>query len=113
MNNLIPIVGIIMSFGTISLVIITITNYLLKRRLINSGNLDPESIKAISKNFTSFKFDNLKWGLILLFAGIGMVIIDFLPVEEIRNFHLPMGIELICIALGFLIYFFYMKKNEQ
>ena len=109
----IPIIGIVMSFGTIIVAIITITNYLLKKRLIQSGNLSPENMEAISKNFTSFKFDNLKWGLILLFAGIGMVIIDQLPLETIQNFHLPIGIELIAVALGFLIYFFYMKNKEE
>ena len=113
MHNLIPIVGIIAVFGTLSLAIITITNYILKKRLIQSGQLDPESLKLISKNFSSFKFDNLKWGLVLLFAGLGLVVIDFLPIEDIHNFHLPMGIELVFIALGFLIYFIYMKNQPS
>lgn len=113
MLELVPIVAIIMVFGTVSLAIITITNFLLKKKLIQSGNLDPESQKLITQNFSGMKFDNLKWGLVLLFAGIGLVIIDFLPMHEIRNMHLPLGIELISIALGFLIYFFYMKNKDS
>ncbi len=113
MMHLIPIVGIIMCFGTISLAIIAITNYLLKKKLIQSGHLDSESQKLITQNFAGMKFDNLKWGLILLFAGIGLVIIDFLPIEAIHNMHLPIGIELIFVSLGFLIYFFYMKNNDK
>lgn len=112
MVHLIPIVGIVMCFGTVILAFITITNYRLKKKLIESGQLDAESQKLITQNFSGMKFDNLKWGLILLFAGLGMVVIDFLPVDKIRNFHLQMGIELIFIAVGFLIYFFYMKDRK-
>lgn len=110
--EIIPIVGIIMSFGTVIVAIISITNYQLKKRLIQSGNLSKENMEAISKNMVPLKFDNLKWGLVLLFAGIGMIIIDMLPQQKIHDFHLPMGIELISIAVGFLLYFFYMKNKE-
>ncbi|MFT5885046.1 MAG: putative oligopeptide transporter (OPT) family protein [Arcticibacterium sp.] len=113
MMHLVPIVGIIMTFGTISLAVVAITNYLLKKKLIQSGNLDAESQKLITQNFAGMKFDNLKWGLILLFAGIGLVVIDFLPMSSNHNMHLPIGIELIFISLGFLIYFFYMKNNDK
>jgi uncharacterized oligopeptide transporter (OPT) family protein len=113
MINFIPIVAIIMTFGTVIAAIVTITNYLLKKKLIQSGHLDAESQKLITQNFSGMKFDNLKWGLVLLFAGLGLVIIDFLPIEAIQNMHLPLGIELIFIALGFLIYFFYMKNLEK
>jgi hypothetical protein len=111
--HLVPIIAIIMSFGTVMLAIVTITNFLLKKRLIQSGNISAENIEAISKNLAPMKFDNLKWGLILFFSGVGLIVIDTLPYEKIRNFHLPMGIELICISLGFLIYFFYMKSKKD
>jgi len=44
---------------------------------------------------------------------LGLVVIDFLPMSSIHNMHLPIGIELIFISLGFLIYFFYMKNNDK
>lgn len=113
MVHLIPIIAIIMTFGTVSLAIIAITNYLLKKRLIQSGNLDAESQKIISKSFIGMKFDNLKWGLIILFAGIGLVIIEFLPKRNFENSSLAIGIELIFIALGFLTYFFYVKDKKS
>lgn len=112
MDILVPIIAILMSMGTVMLAIVVISNFLLKKRLIQSGQLDKESQKLISSNFLSFKFDTLKWGLVLLFAGIGLVIIDFLPYEKIRNFHLPMGIELISVSLGFIIYFLYTKDKQ-
>ncbi|AWV97216.1 hypothetical protein [Arcticibacterium luteifluviistationis] len=111
MKSIVPIIAIIMTFGTISFIVAAITNYLLKKKLIQSGNLDAESQKIISQNFSGMKFDNLKWGLVLLFAGVGLVIIDLLPISDIQNMHLPLGIELISIAIGFLTYFFYMKNK--
>ncbi|MFB0945595.1 MAG: hypothetical protein ACI964_000923 [Spirosomataceae bacterium] len=110
---LVPIIAIIMTFGTTLFVIIIITNYLLKRRLIQSGNLDAESQKLLSKSFVNMKFDNLKWGLVILFAGIGLVIIEMLPDVYVENSALPIGIELIFIAIGFLTYFFYVKDKGK
>jgi hypothetical protein len=110
---LVPIIAIIMTFGTTLFVIIVITNYLLKRRLIQSGNLDAESQKLLSKSFVNMKFDNLKWGLVILFAGIGLVIIEMLPDVYVENSALPIGIELIFIAIGFLTYFFYVKDKGK
>jgi hypothetical protein len=101
-----------MTFGTTLSVIIVITNYLLKRRLIQSGNLDTESQKLLSKSFINMKFDNLKWGLVILFSGIGLVVIEFLPERHVENSSLAIGIELIFIAIGFLTYFFYVKDKE-
>jgi hypothetical protein len=107
----VPIIAIIMTFGTTLSVIIVITNYLLKRRLIQSGNLDTESQKLLSKSFINMKFDNLKWGLVILFSGIGLVVIEFLPERRVENSSLAIGIELIFIAIGFLTYFFYVKNK--
>lgn len=113
MDPITPIIAIVMTFGTISLIVISITNYLTKKRLIQSGHLDAESQQLISKSFIGMKFDNLKWGLVLLFAGIGLVIIEFLPERNTNNSSLAIGIELIFIALGFLTYFFYVKDKER
>lgn len=110
---LVPVVAIIMTFGTTLLAIITITNYFLKRRLIQSGNLDAESQKLLSKSFINMKFDDLKWGLVILFGGIGLVIIEFLPERHMDNSTLAIGIELIFIAIGFLTYFFYVKDKNK
>ncbi len=112
MEHSIPIIAIIMTFGTISLAIVTITNYFLKRRLIQSGNLDAESQKILSKSFVNMKFDDLKWGLVILFGGVGLVIIEFLPKRHMDNSTLAIGIELIFIAIGFLTYFFYVKDKK-
>jgi hypothetical protein len=112
LHNVVPIIAIIMTFGTTLSVIIVITNYLLKRRLIQSGNLDTESQKLLSKSFINMKFDNLKWGLVILFSGIGLVVIEFLPERRVENSSLAIGIELIFIAIGFLTYFFYVKDKE-
>lgn len=110
---LVPVIAIIMTFGTISLIVVAMTNYSLKKRLIQSGKLDAESQKLLSSSFISMKFDDLKWGLVILFAGIGLVVIEFLPERHLGNSSLAIGVELIFIAIGFLTYFFYVKDKGK
>jgi hypothetical protein len=98
-------------FGSLLLFTMTITNFFLKRKMIDSKQLDPESLSLISKNFTSFKFDNLKWGLILLFGGIGFMLIANLPHFLREDSVLPIGVEMVMVAFGFLTYYFLVKNK--
>lgn len=98
-------------FGSLLLFTMTITNFFLKRKMIDSKQLDPESLSLISKNFTSFKFDNLKWGLILLFGGIGFMLIAHLPDFLREDSVLPIGVEMVMVAFGFLTYYFLIKNK--
>lgn len=98
-------------FGSLLLFTMTITNFFLKRKMIDSKQLDPESLSLISKNFTSFKFDNLKWGLILLFGGIGFMLIAHLPHFLREDSVLPIGVEMVMVAFGFLTYYFLVKNK--
>lgn len=91
--------------------VIAILNYLLKSKLIKSGALDPETVKLLG-NTMDQQITSLKWGLILLFAGIGLVAIHYIP--EARNLEspLPYGIELIFIAIGFIVYYLQSKSTK-
>ena len=91
----------------IIIIVIAILNYLLKRRILNSGNHDEEYIKLLNSAF-EYRFSSLKWGLLLLFAGMGLVVNAYLP-----NNYAPLafGIEAIFLAGGFLTYYFLTKKD--
>ncbi|ACT96662.1 hypothetical protein [Dyadobacter fermentans] len=45
----------------------------------------------------------MKWGILSLFGGMGLVVIEFLP-YKISESTLPDGVEAIFLAVGFLVY---------
>ncbi|MEP5612887.1 MAG: DUF6249 domain-containing protein [Cyclobacteriaceae bacterium] len=108
MDELIPIVAIVAVFGTGILFVSTLTNYALKKRLIEKDMVNEETANMF-KSMTS-KQNALKWGLIVLFAGIGLIIIDFMRLDG--DDPMPYGIEAVCVSLGFLLYY-YIVKNED
>jgi uncharacterized membrane protein YwaF len=99
-------------FLSITIVIIAILNFILKNRLISSGQTDPEILKSLSQSF-NHKIAVLKWGFILLFGGIGLVVINFIPDARTVESPLPYGIEMIFLAAGFLCYYLTVKQNEK
>ncbi|MEQ9437533.1 MAG: DUF6249 domain-containing protein [Cyclobacteriaceae bacterium] len=99
------IVGVIF-YGIVSIVR-AITDYQLRNKLINLGHVDKQSTEILSKKRDSH-MESLKWGLIILFGGIGFIIIS-MPIIDI-NSPLPFGIMAVCIAMGFLLYFFIARR---
>ena len=102
------IVGVIF-YGIVSIVR-TVADYQLRRKLINLGHVDRQSTEILSKTQNSH-LDSLKWGLIILFGGIGFIIIS-LPFINIDS-PLPFGIMSVCVALGFLVYFFVAQRITE
>ncbi|QMW04551.1 hypothetical protein [Spirosoma foliorum] len=101
------IVGVIL-FLVIGFIINSLFSYLLRKRIIDSGQIDKEALEVLLKPIGSTT-ESLKWGLLLLFGGLGLVILEFIP-YEVHNSSLPYGIEAICLALGFLTYYLWMRK---
>jgi len=104
-------------FYGIYMVVRILTDYLLKRRIIKSGHFDRADILSQGLIITSEaetmpesnKYPSLKWGLVAFMAGAGFVLIDILKMQKIffdnYNTVLPLGIELMFISAGFLLYF--------
>ncbi len=109
MEELIPIVAIISVFGSTILFVTVLTNYSLKKKLIEKNMVNEETANMF-KSMTS-KQNSLKWGLIILFAGLGLIIIEQLPYDE--DSPLPYGVEAVCISLGFLLYYFLIKNEDD
>ena len=99
-------------FGGAVLIIIIILNFILKMRLINSGYTDPDVLKILSNAFDQ-KIAVLKWGIILLFGGVGLVLINFIPADRIYESPLAYGIEMIFVAAGFLSYYFIARREDK
>ncbi|GAB4244524.1 MAG: hypothetical protein Tsb0034_22730 [Ekhidna sp.] len=109
MDDFVPILGIIAVFGSAIMFVSLITNYALKRKLIDKGLVGSESANLFQTE--SGKQNSLKWGLIILFAGIGLIIIDAMGLDG--DEAMPWGIEAVCVALGFLLYYSIVKKESD
>ncbi len=99
-------------FGATVIIVIAILNFILKMRLISSGNKDEYYIKLLTGSF-EYKSSALKWGLILLFGGIGLVVIEFIPGGKVYGSPLPFGIEAIFLSIGLLVYYLIVRKELQ
>jgi hypothetical protein len=111
-NVLMP-VAILGSLGT-SLYYFTkvLTDYILKKKMIEKGYMTDES-QAIFKSYKNEdnKLASLKWGLIVLCGGIGLIIIDALGVSP--DSPLPYGVFAVSLSIGFLAYYFMVKKEVK
>jgi len=107
MKDLVPIVAIISVFGSVILFVSILTSYFLKKKLIEK-NMVNEETSNLFKNESS-KQNALKWGLIILSGGIGLIIIDSMGLDG--DDAMAWGIEAVCIATGFLLYFFAAKRE--
>lgn len=97
-----------------------ISDHLLRRKLIKAGQFDKAGIleqpKHSSEEIT--KYPSLKWGLVALMTGLGFILIEILGLfdQEMMNGGdavMPIGILLVSISLGFLIYFFIVNSLKK
>ncbi len=87
------------------------TNYILKKKMIDKGFVN-EDTQAIFKQYTSTnKYTSLKWGLIVFFAGLSLILMEYIPVEP--QSPLPYGLFAVFVSLGFLIYYYVVQKDSE
>ena len=94
----------------IAVVITSWYNYRLKKRIIDSGPIDNDAINFLKKLIDSGA-EQLKWGCVLFMSGLGLVVAHYLPYEE--DSILPYGVEIMFIAAGFLIYYFFITLKQK
>jgi len=116
MTPLLAVLGLTLA---VVVVIISILNHRVKMRMIKDGHVDENSIKILSQQNSGLKLDTLKWGIILLFGGLGLIVLEYVPYGyDYHGSHgspLPFGIEAVSLAIGFLVYYFIarnMNKNS-
>lgn len=108
-------------FFSVYHIIRLISIHLLKRKLIKAEQYERVGILDESRNESdeTNRYPSLKWGLVALMTGLGFIIIEVLGLFNKDIIHgydavLPLGILLVCISVGFLIYFFIMNgKNVK
>ncbi len=98
-----------------------ISMHLLRRKLIKAGQYERPGILDEPKiSDENDRYPSLKWGLVALMSGLGFIVIDVLKLFDKEwlsgsDAVLPIGILLVFVSAGFLIYFFIMngKKVKQ
>ncbi len=111
---LIPAIVFFASYHIIKL----IADYLLKRKIIKAGHIDKAGILEPQKQSEEVnRYPSLKWGLVTLMTGLGFIVIEIMrnvnpDLIDYRDAVLPLGILLVFVSLGFLIYFFLMNKQK-
>jgi hypothetical protein len=104
------------------------TDFLLRRKIIKAGHFDNAGIleqkiaSSTSGNEEVNKYPSLKWGLVAFFAGLGFILIHQMSPgisnedayrDFMRESMLPLGIELVSISMGFIIYFMIVNFSKK
>lgn len=111
MKQLLPFFVVILFLVLVAIFILALLKYRLKKRIIDSGNLDEVSLRMLAQ-LASSEDEALKWGLILLTSGLGLVVLEFVPFPADAS-PLPYGLEMVFTAAGFLLYHFLLKSKNQ
>jgi hypothetical protein len=115
---LIPLFGIIFSFGIPGIIIFwwLYTRHRERMRLIEKG-LTPEEVKSYFKHEGKrvTTFSTLKWGLLLTFLGLGIFLANLFEHLYDIDDGLMTGIIIFSAGLGFIVYFLIVsnKKKEE
>lgn len=87
----------------------SISDYILKKKMIEKGYVNDDTQAIFKKNTDENKYSSLKWGLIILFAGLSLIIMEFIDYDT--KSPLPYGLFAMFVSIGFLIYYFMVKKE--
>lgn len=88
-----------------------ITDYILKKKMIEKGYVKEDTQAIFKRHADENKYSALKWGLIILFGGLSLMVMDFIPAGP--ESPLPYGLLAFSISLGFLIYYYIVKKEQK
>ena len=102
--------SIIGSFG-LSLYWFTraITDYILKKKMIEKGFVNDDTQAIFKTHYEPGKYGSLKWGLLALFGGVALILMEYLNVDI--DSPLPYGLLAVALSAGFLVYYFIIKKE--
>lgn len=87
----------------------TISDYILKKKMIEKGYVNEDTQAIFKKNTDENRYSSLKWGLLVLFAGLSLILMDFIDYDP--ESPLPYGLFAVFVSMGFLIYYFIIKNE--
>ena len=96
------------AFMTIG-IIKAITNYRLRKRMIDAGLVDDKHMELLKESSRESYYSSLKWGLIFFFGGIALILINSLDLYY--DSTAAYGIVITSASIGFLAYFAFMRRE--
>jgi len=87
------------------------TDYILKKKMIEKGFVNDDTQAIFKEHENQDKNPSLKWGLITLFAGLSLILMEYVQVQP--ESPLPYGLFMVSVSIGFLIYYFVMKSARN
>ena len=88
------------------------TDYILKKKMIDKGYVNEETQSVLRQQASiDDKYSSLKWGLIIFFGGVSLVLMEYIPAQG--GSPLPYGLFAISVSLGFLIYYYLVKRDTK
>jgi hypothetical protein len=88
-----------------------LTEYILKKKMIDKGYVNEDTQAIFKRHADENKYAALKWGLIIFFGGLALIIMEYIPTSP--ESPLPYGLLAFFISFGFLIYYFIVKKESN
>ena len=82
-------------------------NYRLRKHLVEKGISADLIGQLLKTDKNDLKNEAIRWFCLLISAGFGLIIVSLFPVGFVS-----IAILLISVAVGFLLYFFYLKNNS-
>lgn len=79
--------------------------------MIDKGYVNEDAQAIFKRHADENKYSALKWGLIILFGGLALILIEYIPTSP--ESPLPYGLLAFFISFGFLIYYFMVKKEQE
>ena len=114
-EGMIPIFGIIFTFGIPGIIIFWViyAKHRERMRLIEKG-LSPEEVKSYfagaEKKYHG-PSGSLKWGILFLFLGAGIFVANVLEQKFDFNDGITFGVILLFVGAGFLTYFLVARNH--
>lgn len=88
-----------------------LSDYSLKKKMIDKGYVNDDTQAIFKQHAGDNKYTSLKWGLIIFFAGMALILMEFIPARP--DSPLPYGLFAVSVSLGFLIYYFMIQREQK
>jgi len=112
--NIVEVIPILIIFPTIFFIVKASLNYCTRKQIIQKGLVN-EDIKhlfyANGNSIERYLPSSLKWGLVMVFAGLALVVIKMLP-YYIEG-EVVLGVMLIAAGAGLLLYYAIASKKAR
>jgi hypothetical protein len=102
-DKMIEMIPLFVVFPTVVIIVKTVLDYNIRKRLIDKGIASEEAKNYFHRNVEMHLPSSLKWGMVLVLIGLVMVIMELMPVYLTPEFIL--GVILLAAGVGLLAYY--------